>query len=200
MLILRSPASGAMSDTMVQTTPAEPEPRELPGENPWGKQPEQERLEGTAGLRRRKKRRVKGFHIDSDSDAYPAESSSCSDEESDSLPTPQDEYFPPLPIYEGCEEGEVVISPSVLPRYADQMSVVSVEASLSFAEACIDRFAPYHELREAEEENDCDKAEKVLGRLLTEWYVVGASVSCSCSRYVMIKRTEICFSYWALPA
>ena len=162
-----------MSDTLVTTTPAGG--RSL-DESLWDRPQSTERLPDTKGLRRRTKRRLKGFHIDSDSDAYPAESSSCSDEESDSPPTPQDEYFPPLPIYEGCEEEEVVISPSVLPRYADQMSVVSVEASLSFAEACIDRFAPYHELREAEEENDCDKAEKVLGRLLTEWYVVGASV------------------------
>ncbi|RPD54492.1 hypothetical protein L226DRAFT_494380 [Lentinus tigrinus ALCF2SS1-7] len=163
--------SGAMSDTMVQCTPEEPEPAD---EAPWGKQPEHDRLDGTAGLRRRRKRRVKGFHLDSDSDAYPSESS-CFGDESDSPPTPQDDYFPPL--YDaGCGGEEVVFSPSVLPQYADQISVVSVEASRSFAEACVDRFAPYFELREAEEEGDCEKADKVLGRLLTEWYVVGASL------------------------
>ncbi|KAI0696892.1 hypothetical protein C8T65DRAFT_663130 [Cerioporus squamosus] len=164
--------SGAMSDTMVQSTPEAPEPA---GETLWGKQLEQDRLDGTAGLRRRRKQRVTGFKVDSDSDTYPAESSSCSGVESDSPPTPQDDYFPPL-YDEGCVEEEIAISPSMLPRYADQISVVSVEASLSFAEACVDRFAPYHELREAEEEGDSEKGEKVLGRLLTEWYVVGASL------------------------
>ncbi|TFK83225.1 hypothetical protein K466DRAFT_555406 [Polyporus arcularius HHB13444] len=159
--------SGAVSDTLVQSTP-----EESVGEALWSKQ--RDRLEGTAGLRRRKKRRIKGFHLDSDSDAYPAESS-CSDEESDPPPTPRDDYFPPI-YEETCGEEEAIISPSMLPRYSDQMTVVSVEASLSFVEACVDRFAPYRELHEAEDEGDCDKAEKVLGRLMTEWYVVGASL------------------------
>ena len=56
---------------------------------------------------------------------------------------------------------------------------MSVQASVSFAEGCLDWISPYEELREAAEGEDCEKAEKVLGRLLTEWYVVGASVGFS---------------------
>ena len=70
-----------------------------------------------------------------------------------------------------------MFAPRMLPVSVDQVSIVSVQASLSFAEACIDRLGPYHELCEGELDGDCDKAEKVLGRLLTEWYIVGASVS-----------------------
>ncbi|KAI0714531.1 hypothetical protein C8Q76DRAFT_427469 [Earliella scabrosa] len=166
-------SSKAQSDTAVQSSSERVE------DEPWGKQPEPERLDGTAGLRRRRKRRVKGFHIDSDSDACYAASSS--EEEFSGPPTPQDEYFPPIQeecSTPACEEQveAVVFAPRMLPVSVDQVSIVSVQASLSFAEACIDRLGPYHELCEGELDGDCDKAEKVLGRLLTEWYIVGASL------------------------
>ncbi|KAI0801529.1 hypothetical protein C8Q74DRAFT_499009 [Fomes fomentarius] len=145
---------------------------------------EEKEPERNRGLRRRKRRKVRSYM--SDDDYYDDEAgysgSSCS--ESPAPPTPQDEYFPPIPDDEdsgyggtcGDDESEVVFWPRILPMQVDQMSVVSVQASFSFAEACLDRYAPYHELREADEEGDCEKAEKVLGRLLTEWYVVGASL------------------------
>lgn len=63
------------------------------------------------------------------------------------------------------------IAPRVLPRYVDQMSLAG---SFTVAETALDYFAPYKELSEASEDSEF---EKVLGRLLTEWYVVGASVS-----------------------
>ncbi|KAI1791999.1 hypothetical protein LXA43DRAFT_370993 [Ganoderma leucocontextum] len=179
-------SSRAQSETLVTNTPDE-----RGGEAaPWGKQPERDRLlDGTAGLRRRRRRRskrprVRGFDVDSDEPAAEASSS----EESYFPETPEDEHFPP--IYEdeprwkfgagvdGCEEGdgEVVFSPSVLPVHAEQVDVVGVRASVSFAEGCLYWISPYEELREAAEGEDCEMAEKVLARLLTEWYVVGASL------------------------
>ena len=194
-------ASRGQSETLVTNTPDE-----RAGEVPWGKQPERDRLDGTAGLRRRRQRRhkkpkVRGFHVDSDSHA---ETDSSEDEEGSSCypDTPEDEHFPT--IYEnepgfkfrneneggedgygyGYGEGEeegVVFSPSVLPVHAEQMGVGSASASVSFAERCLYWISPYEEIREAAEDGDCEKAEKVLARLLTEWYVVGASVSSSLS-------------------
>ena len=158
---------------------------------PWGKQPERDRLDGSAGLRRRRKKpRVRGFHVDSDSHAE-----SSSGEESYFPETPEDERFPPT-IFEdepGFKfrdgDGEdlyfgegVMFSPSVLPVHREGGGVggvVSLRAPVSFAESCLYWISPYEELREAAEGEDCEEAEKVLGRLLTEWYVVGASVSFS---------------------
>lgn len=71
------------------------------------------------------------------------------------------------------DNGEVAISPRILPQYVGEISVAD---SRSTIERMVDMFAPYKELCEATEEGDI---EKVLGRLLTEWYVVGASVSFS---------------------
>ncbi|CAL1693780.1 unnamed protein product [Somion occarium] len=71
---------------------------------------------------------------------------------------------------EQWKEEMVEILPRVLPQYADQMSL---SGSLSLAESVVDRFAPYKELCEATADSDF---EKVLGKLLTEWYVVGASL------------------------
>lgn len=62
------------------------------------------------------------------------------------------------------------IMPSILPRHVGEMGVPE---SLSTVERMVDVFAPYKELSEATDEGAIDK---VLGRLLTEWYVVGASV------------------------
>ncbi|KAM5538370.1 hypothetical protein V8D89_007972 [Ganoderma adspersum] len=177
-------SSRAQSETLVTNTPDE-----RAGEAPWGKQPERDRLDGTAGLRRRrrhKKPKVRGFHVDSDSHA---ETESSSGEESSCYPaTPEDEHFPT--IYEDepgfkfrneygedeyGEEG-VMFSPSVLPVHTERVGVAGVSASGSFAERCLYWISPYEEIREAAEDGDCEKAEKVLARLLTEWYVVGASL------------------------
>lgn len=103
-------------------------------------------------------------------------------------PTPPDDYFDRA--FDGGSEDacgstllgtgeEAVCSPCILPMHAnsDQESVYSMERSVSFAGSVVDSFGPYHELCEADREDDVEKVEKVLGRLLTEWYVVGASVS-----------------------
>ncbi|KAI0674017.1 hypothetical protein C8Q78DRAFT_666780 [Trametes maxima] len=136
-----------------------------------------EKLSGPSSLRRR--RRVRGFRVDSDSDGGASESS-CEDPWAP--PTPPDDYLGEYgdndcgcDLFAGLAE-EAEISPCVLPSNHGQVSVVSMRGSLSFAEAMVDSYAPYHELREADDENDVEKAEKVLGRLLTEWYVVGASL------------------------
>ena len=56
------------------------------------------------------------------------------------------------------------------------MDQVSLAGSFTAAESVLDWFAPYKELSNAE---DDAAYEKVLGRLLTEWYVMGGSVSIS---------------------
>ncbi|KAI0352199.1 hypothetical protein OH77DRAFT_1498079 [Trametes cingulata] len=167
--------SDGASYTLVSVVADEPA-----SERPW-EQPPPETLGGSTGLRRR--RRVRGFRVDSDqSDGNVSESSG---EEPWVPPTPPDDYF--SQPYDADSEDvcgsilrdeveEAFISPSLLPRHADQVSMSSMQRSLSFAESVVDSFTPYHELREADEEDDVEKAEKVLARLLTEWYVVGASL------------------------
>lgn len=59
---------------------------------------------------------------------------------------------------------------SVLPQYNEQEVVVR---QLSFVERFVNRFAPYQELCQAEQDS---QFEPILGRLLTEWYVMGGSV------------------------
>lgn len=69
--------------------------------------------------------------------------------------------------------------PDLLPRYSDPESVAPV--LLSWGERVLDRVAPYAELLEAErvpqDHARMERFDKVLARLLTEWYVVAASVS-----------------------
>ncbi|PCH34472.1 hypothetical protein WOLCODRAFT_135730 [Wolfiporia cocos MD-104 SS10] len=128
------------------------------------------------GQQLRRRKRIKGYCIDSGdelgdstaSDSYP--------------PTPRDEHFPPFRIDDESESGEDKmaepsssslggwLSAMSLPLHVDQ---ISVHGSLSLAESIVDSFAPYRELQEATLDADYDK---VLGRLLTEWYVVGASL------------------------
>lgn len=66
---------------------------------------------------------------------------------------------------------EYVITPRILPRHVGQISLAD---SRSLAVRILESFSPYKELNDA---NDEQGIEKVLGRLLTEWYVIGASVS-----------------------
>ena len=116
-------ASRGLSETLVSNTPDEGA-----DETPWGKQPERDRLDGTAGLRRRgKKPKMRGFHVDSDSHA-----DTSSGEESPYPETPEHEYFPPIyedepgfKFREECVEEEVaVVSPRILPLHAGQGSAV----------------------------------------------------------------------------
>lgn len=150
----------------------------------WTEEPEPITAPEISGLRRRlkgKKRRLRGFKITSDMED--TDSSICEDE---SPPrTPRDDQFPShlrgvhydevhdkIPVHgEVAEEIGISSLSSVLPQYA--VDTLSVQYSLSSFEWCLDRMSPYSEMNEASSEEDY---EKVLGRLLTEWYVVGASV------------------------
>ncbi|KAI8980628.1 hypothetical protein BD414DRAFT_420338, partial [Trametes punicea] len=132
-------------------------------------------LSGASGLRRRRKK-IKPFRLDSDGDGCESESSY----EGPWTPTfsEADIHHPKESLYDDVahDTGEETCSPCVIPLHNDGASVVSMQNTLSFAESIVDRFTPYHELCEADLDNDVEKAEKVLGRLLTEWYVVGASL------------------------
>ncbi len=152
-------------------------------ERPWEQPSNPDTLGEQTGLRRRR-RRTRGFHVDSASEDGMYESS---EDEPWMPPTPPDDYFDG--VFDGGSEDacgstllgageEAICSPCILPMHGgDQESVYSMERSLSFAESVVDSFGPYRDLCEADAESDVEKAEKVLGRLLTEWYVVGASVS-----------------------
>ncbi|KAI0658266.1 hypothetical protein C8Q70DRAFT_994149 [Cubamyces menziesii] len=169
-------SSKGLLDGMLASTsdhPVEEMPEEqLPGSSG---------LPGTTGLRRRR-RRPRGFHVDSDSDAYISESS----DDGPWPPTPPNEEFPT--IYEDVEDGPcglptfdgqsdvAVISPCVIPMHSGGNGGASSRESLPLPGSVVNVFAPYQELCEADQDNDIDKAEKVLNRLLTEWYVVGASL------------------------
>ncbi|KAI0756048.1 hypothetical protein C8Q80DRAFT_1126102 [Daedaleopsis nitida] len=153
-------SSKLLSETMVEFTPEST----VPG--PSGVQ--LIRQDGSSEMKRRKtkkKNKLQPFRIDSDSDA-PA-------------PTPRDEEF--LPTVEECAyepnpEELILCAPSLLPTHSGEVTETTegVPPYILLAEAFVDHFAPCHELREAEK--SVENAEKVLGRLLTEWYVVGASL------------------------
>jgi len=64
----------------------------------------------------------------------------------------------------------VSLAPSLLPSYTEQ---ISVDSSLSFIDALVDSFSPYSELREATKDSEY---ERILEKLTSEWYFVGASV------------------------
>ncbi|KAL7284924.1 hypothetical protein ACG7TL_000012 [Trametes sanguinea] len=167
------------ADTLVASVQEESIQEESTDQVPWEKQ-EPEALPGAPGLRRRRKK-LTGFHVDSETDQCESDSSG------EWPPTPAEDYFsisykdeqdtacPPL-ILEG-EPEEATISPCVLPLHgANEDNVASTRHPLSIAESIVGSLTPYQELREADQDKDLDKAEKVQGKLLTEWYVVGASL------------------------
>lgn len=142
-------------------------------EDTWPQEVEQTACADGHQLRRRR-RRIKGYSLDSDAeDGNSSSSDSHMAQNANYPPTPEPYEYP----YVGFDEVESpqctassLGTPTPLPRYAER---AVEDGSLSLAEAIVDSFAPYRELRHAELEADFDK---VLGRLLTEWYVVGASV------------------------
>lgn len=161
-------ASRALSETLVSPTVKE----SVEG---WRNQVDSPPEDSSHQLRRR---RVKGYVLNSDDEAGP------SSRESSCPPTPRDNYFPTLEDVhkqEKFEEDAICVeqsegvwslsAPMSLPRYVDQ---ISVQNTLSLAETIADMLGPYRDLQEATLDSDY---EKILGRLLTEWYVVGASVS-----------------------
>ncbi|KAG1844315.1 hypothetical protein DFJ58DRAFT_802764, partial [Suillus subalutaceus] len=64
----------------------------------------------------------------------------------------------------------VSLAPSLLPSYTEQ---ISVDNSLTFIDTLVDSFSPYSELREACSDS---QYERILEKLTSEWYFVGASV------------------------
>jgi hypothetical protein len=64
----------------------------------------------------------------------------------------------------------VSLAPSLLPVYTEQ---ISVDNSLSFIDALVDSFSSYSELRGARSDSEY---ERILEKLTSEWYFVGASV------------------------
>ncbi|KAG1751903.1 hypothetical protein EDB19DRAFT_1674466 [Suillus lakei] len=64
----------------------------------------------------------------------------------------------------------VSLAPSLLPRYTEQ---ISVDNSLSFIDALVNSFSSYSELREACSDSGYGR---VLEKLMSEWYFVGASL------------------------
>ncbi|KAG1806104.1 uncharacterized protein BJ212DRAFT_1389562 [Suillus subaureus] len=64
----------------------------------------------------------------------------------------------------------VPLAPSLLPSYTEQ---ISVDNSLTFIDALVDSFSSYAELREARNDSEY---ERILEKLTSEWYFVGASL------------------------
>lgn len=145
----------------------------------------------SSGLRRRKN--VKGYCINSEeersgeSDCYLGEGDTEETKTSDSWEpsTPFDES----PITPHLDTLEIrahttshvpstisVIFPSLLPftYVADNVSNVSISSGTSLASSAFDTLTYHRELREAQMDSDFDL---ILGRLLSEWYYTGASVS-----------------------
>jgi len=138
------------------------------------------------GLRRRKI--VKGYCIDSEEERS-GESDCClSEGESEEmkardpweLSIPSDEcQTTPHPdtveilAYSHVPSTVSVIFPSLLPlTYATDN--VSITSGASLASSTFDTLTYHRELREAQMDSDFDH---ILGRLLSEWYYTGASVS-----------------------
>lgn len=137
-----------------------------------------------SGLRQRKI--IKGYCINSEeersgeSDCYLSEGETEETKVCDSwASTPSDESpISPLDTLEIRAYTHVpstvsVIFPSLLPLtyVADNVSITS---GTSLASSAFDTLTYHRDLREAQMDSDFDR---ILGRLLSEWYYTGASVS-----------------------
>ncbi len=140
-----------------------------------------------SGLRRRKI--VKGYYINSEeelsgesdcciSEGETEETKACDSWER--FPIPSDEcpitpHLDTLEIraYTHAPSTISVIFPSLLPLtyVADNVSITS---GASLASSAFDTLTYHRELCEAEVDSDFDR---ILGRLISEWYYTGASVS-----------------------
>jgi len=166
------------SDTLV--TPVTDEPEDTP---PWASGVSEN---PPSGLRRRKI--VKGYCINSEEEERSGESDCClSEGETEETKAsdfgepliPSDEY----PVKPHLDTLEIrayihvprtvsVIFPSVLPLtyVADNVSITS---GASLASSAFDTLTYHRELREAQMDSDLDR---ILCRLLSEWYYIGASL------------------------
>ncbi|OCH90040.1 hypothetical protein OBBRIDRAFT_628773 [Obba rivulosa] len=123
-------------------------------------------------LRHRRPRKLRPYCIDSD-----VPEGECTSDEASYPSTPHDDYFPIMSTHSA--KGMVVDDLECAdPEMLSQQVTSNEDVQLTVFEHFIDVFAPYHEMREArlEDPPDCERYEKVLARLLTEWYVVGASL------------------------
>jgi len=140
----------------------------------------------SSGLQRRKI--VKGYCINSEeersgeSDCYLSEGETEETKDCDSweplIPSDECPITPHLDTLEIRAYIHVpstisVIFPSLLPLtyVADN---VSIRSGASLASSAFDTLTYHRELREAQMDSDFDQ---ILGRLLSEWYYTGASVS-----------------------
>ncbi|KAH9830513.1 uncharacterized protein C8Q71DRAFT_368996 [Rhodofomes roseus] len=124
----------------------------------------------------RKRRRIRGYSLNTD------EEDAASYSDASYTESPRDEYFSQVDDAEKSTHDTTmdetphsmhsVHTPDVLPRYSEHADPLR----LSWGERMIDRFSPYTELYEAQRTEDYERFDKVLARLLTEWYVVAASL------------------------
>jgi hypothetical protein len=138
------------------------------------------------GLRRRKI--TKGYCINSEEERS-GESDCClSEGETEETkacgawePSISSDEYPTTPLLDSLEirtytdvpSTVSVIFPSLLPlRYVTDN--VSVASGTSFASGAFDTLTYHRELREANLDSDFDR---IIGRLISEWYYTGASVS-----------------------
>ena len=138
------------------------------------------------GLRRRNNVKKKGYCINSDeeqsdeSDCCPSEdekeeTKSCSLWEppisSDEPPTLHPDSLE-IRTYTNAPSTVSIIFPSLLPLtyVSDNASVAS---DVSFASTAFDSLTYHRNLREAQVDSDFDR---ILARMITEWYYTGASV------------------------
>ena len=161
------------------------------------------------GLRRRKI--TKGYCIDSGEECS-GESDCClSEGETDETkargpwePSISSDEYPTTPqldtleirTYSHLPSTVSVILPSLLPLtyVADNVSVTS---GASLASSTFDTLTYHRELREAEMDSDFDR---ILGKLLSEWYYTGASVSQSfTSQDITVKAYWLPFHSSSFP-
>ncbi|KAI0077437.1 hypothetical protein K474DRAFT_1707316 [Panus rudis PR-1116 ss-1] len=147
-------------------------------------EPNQEGTENTLRRRRKSKPKLKPYSLDSDEEACSSSSSSSAYPPSPSSNAWQD-FTHNIHIHEGFDDDDSQLTLVASPRQKEEEGYFAprilpmstgqgcADDRLSFGEAFLDRFAPYRELKYADSPADY---ERILGKLLTEWYVVGASL------------------------
>jgi hypothetical protein len=176
-------ADKSPSDTLV--TPVTDEPENTPS---WASGVTEK---SPSGLRRRKI--IKGYCINSEEERSGESDCSLSEGETEgtkacdswepSIPSDECPITPHLDTLDTLAYTHIpstvsVIFPSLLPLtyVADNVSITS---GASLASSTFDTLTYHRELREAQMDSDFDQ---ILGRLLSEWYYTGASVSWPCCR------------------
>ncbi|TFY76652.1 hypothetical protein EWM64_g7361 [Hericium alpestre] len=138
-----------------------------------------------SALSRRRRRKIKPFCVNSDDDACSISASEYTDgedEDPDRKPANPWSYGDEIEL---CKDGQgaegpiAIVLPSELPssyirNVQDNMSITwSMTSSVTCGRAFVDLFTYYRELREAHVDVDF---ERVLGKLIYEWYWIGGSL------------------------